>query len=336
MVLTGLKVRLPFLGEALPPTQSFLTTSSFLVVVKLPQLTVRVKQELACVARDFVLTIDVLLVRERPPPGVRERCGDVDGVFAVGSKLLPVWELMPILLLLLGVLSPEGSLLVAVDDDMLKGDGEEGMLNCDEGVEGNKPTPAFILLPRVDFGVDGTEEEKKEERLLLLLGVFGVSMLKLSVVVVFEFDEVAETLPPPAVVAPLLLFPALLLLSTFAMDGEEPNISDDLPLPNTPAVAEAENLDPPAPTAPLLLPLFENPPLAAGRPFPLLRDSKCRENRAASFDTWVDEADDAIVVVDVVVEVAVADVVVVVAPETLLLLLPLMPPILLAPPPAAA
>lgn len=107
MILTGLKVRLPFLGEALPPTQSFLTTSSFLVVVKLPQLTVRVKQELACAARDFVLTTDELLVRERPPPGVRGRCGDVDGVFAVGGLLLPVCELMAILLLLEGVLSTE-------------------------------------------------------------------------------------------------------------------------------------------------------------------------------------------------------------------------------------
>ena len=178
MILTGLKVRLPFLGEALPPTQSFLTTSSFLVVVKLPQLTVRVKQEFACAARDFVLTIDELLVRERPPPGVRGRCGDVvNGVFAVGGLLLLVCELMAILPLLEGVLSPEGSLLVVVDDETLKGDGEEGMLNCEEGVEGNKPTPALVLLPRVDFGVEGTEEEKKEERLLLLLGVFDISML---------------------------------------------------------------------------------------------------------------------------------------------------------------
>lgn len=63
-------------------------------------------------------------------------------------------------------------------DDTLKGDGEEGMLNCDEGVEGNKPTPALVLLPRVDFGVEGTEAMMKEERLLLLLAVFGVSMLK--------------------------------------------------------------------------------------------------------------------------------------------------------------
>lgn len=171
-------MRLPFLGEALLPTQSFLTTSSFLVVVKLPQLTVRVKQEFACAARDLVLTIDELLVRERPPPGVRGRCGDVDGVFAVGGLLLLVCKVMVILLLPEGVLSPEESLLVAVDDDTLKGDGEEGMLNCEEGVEGNKPTPALVLLPRVDFGVEGTEEEKKEERLLLLLGVFGVSMLK--------------------------------------------------------------------------------------------------------------------------------------------------------------
>lgn len=155
-------------------------------------------------------------------------------------------------------------------------------------------------------------------------------------VVAFEVEEVAEAVPPPtAVVAPLLLFPALLLLSTLAMDGEEPNNSDDLPPPNTPAVAEAENRDPPAPPVPLLLPLFENPPLAAGKPFPLLRDSKCRENRAASFDTWVDAADDAIVVVEVVAVVGVV-VVVVVGPETPLLLLPLMPPILLALPPAAA
>lgn len=112
------------------------------------------------------------------------------------------------------------------------------------------------------------------------------------------------------------------------MEGEEPNSNDDLPLPNTPAVAEAENLDPPAHPAAPLLPLFKNPPLAAGKPFPVLRPSMCRANRAASFDL-VDAAIDP-VVVDAVV-VAVADVVVAAIAETPLLLLP----ILLAPAPAA-
>lgn len=173
-------VRLPFLGEVLPPSQSFLTTSSFLVVVKLPQLTVRVRQEFACAAKDFVLMMEELLVtRERPPPGVRGRCGDVDGVFVVDGLVIPVCEfilmLLEILLLLEGVLSPEGSLLVVMENGPLKGDDEEWMLNCEEGVEGSKPTPALVRLPRIDFGVEGTEVEKREER---LVGVLGGSILE--------------------------------------------------------------------------------------------------------------------------------------------------------------
>jgi len=79
------------LGEVLGPNQSFFTTSSFLVVVKLPQLTVRVKQEAACAARDFVLMREELLVtRERPPPGVRGRCGEVEGVFVVEEVPMPM------------------------------------------------------------------------------------------------------------------------------------------------------------------------------------------------------------------------------------------------------
>lgn len=98
------------------------------MVVKLPELTVRVKHEFACAARDFVLTIEELLItRERPPPGVRGRCGDVEGVFTVGGLVIPGCELilmlLIILLLLEEVLSPEGSLLVVVEDDALKGEG---------------------------------------------------------------------------------------------------------------------------------------------------------------------------------------------------------------------
>jgi len=69
--------------------------------------------------------------------------------------------------LLDGVFSPEGSVVAVLE--ALKGEGEEGMLNCEEGVEGNKPTPALVRLPRTDLGVEGTEVEPRER----LLGVFG-------------------------------------------------------------------------------------------------------------------------------------------------------------------
>lgn len=191
--------------------------------------------------------------------------------------------------------------------------------------------PALVRLPRTDFGVEGTEVEKREERWALLLGVFGGSMLMWSPGVVEGVEVIQAALPPPpAVFSPLLLFPVLLLLplDALARDGEEPNNNDGLPLPNTPVVAEAENLDPLEPPEALLLPLFENPPLAAGKPFPVLSPSMCRANRAASFDR-VDVVVDT-VVVDAVVA-AMAEVVVDVIPETPLLALP----ILLAPTPAA-